>query len=203
MTRWCIAALAICVLTVVASTGVQWAFHERMPESVPIHWGFDGRPNGWAQKDQVFLIYYLLPTIMFGTTVLGLFVLPRVSPTQFAVADFRQTYDYVFALVTLLLAYLHAMILSAALAGGQLPERPFIAGLFVFFALIGNVLGKLKPNFWMGIRTPWTLADPQVWERTHRVGAWSFTAVGILGAIATLLGVPPMYCFIGLLIGVL
>jgi uncharacterized membrane protein len=57
----------------------------------------------------------------------------------------------------------------------------------------------VKPNFWMGVRTPWTLADPQVWTQTHRVAAWTFVAVGVAGFVAALAGVPPVWCF-GLLI---
>ena len=162
---------------------------------MPIHWGIDGQPDGWATKDKVFLIYFLMPTVALGVIALGLFVLPWLSPRNFAVASFRQTYDYVFALVAALFAYLHARDVAGDDRGHGLPEQPFIAGIFVFFALIGNVLGKVKPNFWMGIRTPWTLADPQVWDRTHRVGAWSFTAVGVIGAIAVLLRARPIACF--------
>jgi uncharacterized membrane protein len=203
MTRWGWIALALSAATLAASFGAQMAFHDRMPDRVPTHWGFDGQADGWASKDQVFLIYYLLPTIIGGVIALGLFVLPWLSPQNFAVGAFRRTYDYVFALIAALLAYLQAVLLSAMITGSGLPEKPFLAGIFVFFALIGNVLGKVKPNFWMGIRTPWTLADPQVWDRTHRLGAWSFTAVGVLGAIAVLLGAPPIACFFGLMAGAL
>ena len=140
---------------------------------------------------------------MAGIIALGMFVLPWLSPRNFAVEGFRQTYDYVFALVAGLFTYLHAVFLPAMISGQRLPGRWFFAGFFVFFALIGNVLGKVKSNFWMGIRTPWTLADVQVWDRTHRVGAWSFTAIGIIGAAAVLLGAPPVWCFFGLIAGAL
>jgi uncharacterized membrane protein len=203
MSRWGNLALALSVFTLIGSAGAYLAFHEQMPERVPIHWGIDGQPDGWTTKDKVFLIYFLLPTITIGVIALGMFVLPWLSPRNFAVASFRQTYDYVFALIAGLFAYLHAVMLPAMIRGDGLPERPFMAGFFIFFALIGNVLGKVKRNFWMGIRTPWTLADPQVWDRTHRVGAWSFTAVGIIGAIAVLLGASPIACFFGLIAGAL
>ena len=53
--------------------------------------------------------------------------------------------------------------------------------LSVLFIFIGNYLGKVRRNFWMGIRTPWTLTSSVVWERTHRLGGWLFVAVGLLG----------------------
>jgi uncharacterized membrane protein len=203
MSRWGMVALVISLLTIVGSAVAYFGFHDRMPDKVPIHWGIDGQPDGWTTKDNVFLIYFLLPTVALGVIALGLFVLPWLSPKNFTVGDFRRTYDYVFALIALLFAFLHGVILASMINGHGLLEKPFIAGFFIFFALIGNVLGKLKPNFWMGIRTPWTIADPQVWTRTHRVGAWSFTAVGVIGAIAVLFGLNPIGCFIGLMVGAL
>jgi uncharacterized membrane protein len=203
MSRWGTVALVISLLTIVGSAVAYFGFHDRMPDRVPIHWGIDGQPDGWASKDQVFVIYFMLPIFALGVIALGLFLLPWLSPRNFAVADFRRTYDYVFALVAALFAFLHGVMLASMINGHGLPEKPFIAGIFAFFALIGNVLGKVKPNFWMGIRTPWTLADPQVWTRTHRVGAWSFTAVGVIGAIAVLCGLNPIACFFFLIAGAL
>jgi uncharacterized membrane protein len=72
--------------------------------------------------------------------------------------------------------------------------------MFVFFALIGNLLGKVRRNFWMGIRTPWTLASEEVWIATHRLGARLMVAAGIAGAVCVALGVPLPVCF-ALLIG--
>ncbi len=51
----------------------------------------------------------------------------------------------------------------------------------VLFIFLGNYMGKLRRNFWMGIRTPWTIASDVVWERTHRLGGWLMVAVGLLG----------------------
>ncbi len=53
-----------------------------------------------------------------------------------------------------------------------------VSALFIF---IGNYLGKVRRNFWLGIRTPWTLASDVTWERTHRLGGWLFVAAGVIG----------------------
>jgi immunity protein, SdpI family len=203
MTRWGYIAFGLSIVGLAVAAGAQVAFHERMPDRVPTHWNIHGQPDAWTSKDNVFMIYYLLPTVIAGITALGMFVLPWLSPRNFAVESFRRTYDYVFALVAFLFLYLHLVLLKAMILGEGLGESAFIAAFFVFFALIGNVLGKVKRNFWMGIRTPWTLADPQVWDRTHRMGAWSFVVVGVVGAIAVLLGAPPIACFVGLMAGAL
>lgn len=203
MTRWGYLALAIGLATLAVSAYAHGAYYDGLPDKVPTHWDLNGQPDGWTPKDRVVLIFYTLPLAAFCVIALGLFVLPWLSPRNFAVESFRRTYDYVFAMVAGLTFFLNIVILRATINGSPLPDRPFLAGFFVFFALIGNVLGKVRSNFWMGVRTPWTLADVQVWDRTHRVAAWSFTAVGALGAAAVLLGAPPIVCFALLMVGAL
>jgi uncharacterized membrane protein len=134
---------------------------------------------------------------------LGLFALPWLSPRNFAVESFRATYDYVFCIVTALFLYLQVVILWSQFAGGTLADRWLTGGMFLFFALVGNVLGKVRSNFWMGVRTPWTLASERVWNQTHRVAAWVFVVVGLAGFVAALVGVPPVVCFALLIAGAL
>jgi uncharacterized membrane protein len=69
-----------------------------------------------------------------------------------------------------------------------------MGGIFLFFALLGNVLGRVRRNFWMGVRTPWTLASEKVWNATHRLSAWLFLVVGLAGFVAILAGVHPFIC---------
>jgi len=75
-----------------------------------------------------------------------------------------------------------------------------LGGLFLFFALLGNVLGRVRRNFWIGVRTPWTLASERVWNDTHRVAGKLFVLSGILGFVATMAGSPPLFAII--LIGI-
>ncbi|HEY1376931.1 MAG TPA: SdpI family protein [Gemmataceae bacterium] len=203
MTRWGYLSLAL----VLASFGLAGYAHlnaDAIPGGkIPIHWNIHGEPDGWASPDQPFLAFYLLPTMLGGVVALGLFALPWLSPRNFAVEGFRQTYDYVFFLVAALFLYLGGIITWSQFHGPLHLERTLLAGIFLFFALLGNVLGKVKRNFWMGVRTPWTLADPVVWDRTHRVAAWLFVATGVAGAVLALLGVHPAVCFVLLMVGAL
>jgi immunity protein, SdpI family len=203
MTRWGYLAFAL-VLAMFAGAAYAHVHADQIPgDRIPIHWDIHGQANGWVAKDQPFLAFYLFPVMAAGVVALGLFALPWLSPRNFAVEGFRATYDYMFFLVSALFAYLEAVLLGGQLQGGELHYRWLIGGFFLFFALIGNVLGKVRSNFWMGIRTPWTLASPRVWDRTHRVGAWVFVAVGLLGFVGVLLGVPPVWCFGLLMAGAL
>src|SRR5205085_10351874 len=132
-------------------------------------------------------------------TVVGL-ALPWLSPRPFAVDTFRATFDYGIAIAVGLIGYLHGVILYGILGGGGPSPNYLFAGLFLFFALMGNVIGKVRKNFWMGVRTPWTLASDRVWDRTHRQAAYLFFGLGLVGFVAVLLGVPFLWCFVGLLV---
>ena len=65
--------------------------------------------------------------------------------------------------------------------------RAFIAGMFLFFALLGNVIGKVRKNFYIGVRVPWTLASDRVWNDTHRLAAWVMVAAGVIGFVMIVL----------------
>jgi len=66
--------------------------------------------------------------------------------------------------------------------------KALIVGMMLFFMLLGNVLGKVQRNFFVGVRTPWTLASERVWTETHRLAAWLFAGTGLLGMISVLAG---------------
>src|SRR5207245_165852 len=124
-------------------------------------------PDAWVPKADVLWHLLLLPGAMAAITLLTL-VLPWLSPRSFEVEPFRQTYGYIMALVVALIGYLDVVILWASLNQGLWMYQLLIGGIFLFFALLGNVLGRVRRNFWMGVRTPWTLASEAVWNQTHR-----------------------------------
>jgi uncharacterized membrane protein len=127
-------------------------------------------------------------------------ILPWLSPRQFEVDRFRETYGYVMALVVALFAYIHGLILWNSLHPDAQMGRFLIAGILGFFIPLGNVLSRVRRNFWMGIRTPWTLANEDVWNRTHRLGGWIFVGYGLAGCIAVLLGTPLVWVFVALIV---
>jgi uncharacterized membrane protein len=103
---------------------------------------------------------------------------------------FSSTYGYVMTLVSGLFLTLHAVVLQASTGSGMDIGRVAMAAIFVFFALMGNVMGRVKQNFWVGVRTPWTLADERVWKETHRSAGKLWLVGGAIGAVASILGLP-------------
>lgn len=195
MTRWIYLSLAFVLVAVGASLYVSIFHGHQLPAQLPTHWNMEGQPDGAMATGTAL---WLWPGIVAGVVLLTL-LLPWLSPKHFQVEAFRDTYGYLMALVTGLMTYMHLVILAGTLGVLDL-ERWLFGGLFLFFALVGNVLGRVRRNFWMGVRTPWTLASDAVWIQTHRLTAWLFVAFGVVGFLAFLLGVSLVWCFAGLLV---
>jgi uncharacterized membrane protein len=126
--------------------------------------------------------------------VLVFSALPWLSPRKFEVDSFRATYLYIMIIVVAMMAYCNLLILMSALgslAGVVLDvSRAVEGGGCLLLALMGNVLGKVRRNFFVGIRTPWTIANEQVWNATHRFAARTFFAGGVLGLFAVIVKAP-------------
>jgi uncharacterized membrane protein len=199
MNRWFALGWVLAAVCLGASLYV-WHFeYERLPERLPVHWDIRFEPDQFVERAEA-LTYFLIPPLAMAGFLLLAHVLPWLSPRHFKVDSFRRVYDYVIALVVALFAYLHVMLLWSYIAGGAAPGRLIVAGFFLFFALIGNVMGQVQRNFWVGVRTPWTLASEAVWIRTHRVAAWLYVPLGILGFVAVLAGAPLAVCFVVFLV---
>ena len=161
-----------------------------MPDRVPIHWNIRGEVDGYGDKSWA---VFITPAVMVGLLLLFR-ILPWLSPKPFSLDTFRGTYEFVVALVMGLMAYIHGLMLWAAFGEPIDIGRALVAGLCLFFALMGNVLGKVRRNFFMGVRTPWTLASERVWIDTHRLAARLFVAAGLIGFVLCLvLGGPAAF----------
>jgi uncharacterized membrane protein len=189
MSRWLLASIGLTGLAVGASLVAYYGFYDRLPDRVPIHWDWKGQADRWVERDGALSYLLLLPGLMAGTVLLTL-VLPWLSPRHFQVEPFRATYDYIMFLIVAMFAYLHLVILAASFEKAFDLTRVLLGGMFLFLAALGNVLGKVQRNFWIGVRTPWTLASDIVWNRTHRLAAWLFVAGGLLAFLATVANLP-------------
>ncbi len=199
MNRWLVLSLALTVAALASSLYVYYFRFEDLPARVPTHWNFSGEVDATVPREDA-LPYFLLPPGVMALMILLTWLLPRISPRQFDVERFRNVFNYVMALVVILFAYIHLVILWGCLDQGISLIQWMLSGLFLFFALIGNVMGQIRRNFWMGVRTPWTLANETVWNETHRLTAWLWVAFGLIAFVVTLAGVNPLWCAGGLLI---
>lgn len=179
--------LIVAVLLIVVASMAAVVTYPNLPERIPTHWNLRGEVDRYGSKSTVFV----MPAAMIVILLLFVWVLPRISPKRFEVETFQSTYSFIALTVVGLCTYLHmAMLFWPRSNPPKGMSRVLVGGLFVFLILMGNVLGKVRRNFWIGVRTPWTLADERVWEATHRFTARLFVATGVLGLIVTLAGWP-------------
>jgi uncharacterized membrane protein len=182
------------VVAFVLATGFSvWAY-PRLPDQVATHWGIDGEANGWSGPLTAVL---MVPLIVLAVASLMLAV-PRIDPRRESYEQHGKTYWWVTNLVLCFLVAVHVLVLGEGL-GWQLPIArlvPVSVGLLL--VLVGNVLPRLRPNWFMGIRTPWTLSSDDVWRRTHRLGGVCLVATGALISLSGFLGQgAPFYLLVG------
>jgi len=157
-----------------------------LPGRVPTHWDIHGQADQYGGK--WFAICFGPCMILFD--LLLMFVLPRISPKNFEIEQFYNTFAYAMVLMSALMLYLSIMILRATQLAPIDLNRGMMAGLFIFFALLGNVLGKVRRNFFIGVRIPWTIASEPTWDATHRLAGRLWFVGGLIGAVLALMGVP-------------
>lgn len=169
---------AACVVTVVA--------FPHLPDRIPLHWNIHLRPNDYGPKWELFL---LGPGLLAGVTLFT-FLGPWLSPKRFEVDDFRSAWRQMMLLLFCMMGYIDAAMLWADLHQKVDAGRMILAGVSLFVVLMGNLMGKVRKNFFIGVRTPWTLASDRVWNATHRFAARTWMAGGLLGLLFTIIGLP-------------
>ena len=159
-----------------------WA-HDRLPAEVTTHWGLDGEPDGWSSRT---LAVALLPAIGIGLALM-LSVLPRIDPRRESYELHGGTYWFVANASLVFLAAVHVAAIGANLGWPIRMDRLVGIGAGGLLIVIGNLMTRMRPNWFMGIRTPWTLSSETVWRKTHRVGGYAFVAAGAAMALAGVL----------------
>jgi uncharacterized membrane protein len=168
---------AVLVATVLA--------YPHLPSYVATHWNMDNQPDGYSAKWALFLIG---PGLMAGVMLL-MYFLPWLSPKNFEVDSFRSTYLQIMLILVSMVAYFYAVLLWAGAGHALNVGRAILGGVCLLIAMLGNLMGKVRRNFYIGVRTPWALANERVWNATHRFAAKTLVAGGLAGLALTAVGV--------------
>jgi uncharacterized membrane protein len=157
-------------------------YYPQLPDVVPTHWNAQGQADDYMNKPWGVV---MLPLISTGVMLL-LLVLPKLSPKGFRLDSAGRAYGIVVSIIMVFM--LGVMVLSFEQTLGELPSfnQWISGGLGVLLLVLGNYLGKFPKNFWIGIRTPWTLASDEVWFKTHRLAGRTFMAGGVLVIICAI-----------------
>lgn len=171
-----------------------WVY-SRLPEKVASHWDTQGQVNGYMSR---FGGAFFMPFLILGI-FLFLMVIPNLDPKK-NIAKFKDVYNIFITIFLLYMFYIHSLTLAFNLGHKFDFTRAILPAFGVLFYYIGWMLSKARPNWFIGIRTPWTLSSDTVWGKTHILGGKLFKISGILALFGFFL---PKYSFFFILIPVI
>jgi uncharacterized membrane protein len=171
----------VSLIIIVVAIALSAAVYPRLPAAMASHWGADDQVNGTISR---FWGACLVPLMSVG--MLGLFLLiPMIDPMRANIASFRRIFNVFIVLLMAFMLYIHVLTLLWNLGVQTFRmSTALLPALGLIFILAGVMMRQSKRNFFIGIRTPWTLSSDRVWEGTHRLGAVLFIASGGVALLA-------------------
>lgn len=171
----------IAILIILLSFIIGIYSYSYFPDKIASHWDSQGQVNGYMSK---FWGVFLLPVILIAMFLLFIF-LPKLDPLKKNYKKFRNYYDSLILIIMLFMFYIYLLTIIWNFGIKFDMNLAFIPALGFLFFYIGIILDKLKRNWFIGIRTPWTISNDKVWEKTHILGSKLFRISGII----TLIGI--------------
>ncbi len=172
------------VIAAVAVAVSLWAYPQ-LPPTVATHWNVRGVADGFSSR---LVAVSIMPLVIIVMT--GLFnLLPKLDPRRANYTKFIGTYWLIANAVILFILIGHGMIVATGLGYPVKIGRTMPIGVGLLFIVLGNYLTRVEPNWFVGIRTPWTLSSDTVWRKTHRTGGWLMVLGGLVIAACAFL--PP------------
>jgi uncharacterized membrane protein len=199
---------AVQIVLILAALSLIAIFWNKLPDTIPIHYSLQGEPNNFGPKASVFLA----PLVMLFLSAL-IYVLPYIDAKKHSAEQMPAYRSLVIIINSFLLLILSYQVLSTI--GHLLPGRSWMPLIVIMlFMALGNYFSKLRPNYFIGIRTPWTLESEAVWMKTHRLAGYIWVLGSLImiplyllvsppavdylfgACIAIIAGVPIVYSFV-------
>ena len=181
-TRMTLGIVLILLLVSVFAGVLLW---NRLPDPMASHWDVNDQVNGTMPR---FWGVFLTPLISLGMFLLFLLI-PAIDPLKANIVKFRGTFNLFIAFMVLFLVYVQGLMLAWNLGFTNFRMSiSLMPALGLLFIMVGFMIRKAKRNFFIGIRTPWTLSNDKVWDETHRLGSWLFMGSGVLAILGSFFG---------------
>lgn len=148
---------------------------DKLPEEVPIHFNFQGEADDWGPK---WINAIMLPLIGVGIYVL-LLVLPKIDPKK-KITSIQKPVSAIRIITSFFFVGIYAFVMAASMGSMINFSSYILVGVGVLITIVGNYMNSMKPNYFIGVRTPWTLENPEVWKRTHRLTSKIWVITGIV-----------------------
>ena len=173
----------IVVLLVALPLVYLWKVYPLLPAVIPTHFGLDGKPNGYTEKQAILWTVLFISFLSIGIYLLIRY-LPRFDPKKTASQSSGNMQKIAIAVVALMSAVIISLLYSS-MHGTMSFNRLFRPLMGIFFFIVGNFMHNIKPNYFVGIRIPWTLENEDNWRATHHMGSKLWVAGGILITICS------------------
>lgn len=175
----------ILVLILIAAAVLAGAlFWDQLPESMASHWNENDQVDGYMSK---FWGVWMMPLMVLG--MFGIFLLvPVIDPLKANIAKFRNIFNLFILLITAFMLYIHGLTLAWNLGYEFRMSSAMLPFMGILFVFMGYMLRQAKRNWFIGIRTPWTLSSDTVWDKTHQLGSVLFIASGVLAFLGAFFG---------------
>lgn len=153
-----------------------------LPDQVPTHWNVKGEVDDYSSKAVGLLVLPAMNVLIYFI----LFFIPRIDPRYQHYKLFGSSYQNIRLIIHVFFVGVFVFIMHATLSGDTNGFNFFMAGMGLFFALLGNYLRTVRSNWFVGIRTPWTMSNEEVWRKTHALGGRMMFYGGLILAVVCL-----------------
>lgn len=153
-------------------------FYSKLPEQIPIHWNYAGEADDWGAKVWA---NWLMP----GIALLMLVLFPifaKIDPRRKNYEGFKDVWETIQTSIILFFAYIYGVSFYMMFNPdkGDMMEKFMMTGIGILFIVLGNYMGKVRQNYFVGLKTPWALHDPEVWQKSQRFAGWFFVLGGLI-----------------------
>ena len=173
--------LPIVLIIIAFVVGLQ--LYPGLPDRIPTHWNAKGEIDGWGGKD--FAVFFA-PLLALGVYILMTFI-PLIDPLRKKYKDFAIYYFWIKTIIILFFLALYFYTLAVAKGFNMNINYFILPAISILFIVLGSFMTKIKKNYFVGIRTPWTIHSEEVWNETHRFARKSFIAMGGVSLLSLLI----------------
>ena len=185
----------IIIVFILISFGLGAYFFPQMPDKMASHWNFKGEVDDYLSK---LWGLFLMPIILLGLFLLFILI-PKIDPLKENIAKFRKYFDGFIVLIMVFLFYIYLLSIAWNLGKRFDMGRMMVPALGILFYYCGILTENAKRNWFIGIRTPWTLSSESVWDKTHKIGGKLFKTAGLIAFLGIFF---PNYAFYFILVPV-
>lgn len=181
-TRLTTIVVLVIIIGITIAGVVLWS---QLPDPMASHWNANDQVDGYMSK---FWGVYMMPLVTIGLFLIFLLI-PNIDPLKANIAQFRGTFNLFITVIIAFMAYVHVLTLRWNLGYTDLGiGKAMLPAMGLLFIVIGSMLRKAKRNWFIGIRTPWTLSSDSVWDEIHRLGGILFMFSGVIAIIGGFFG---------------